>query len=457
MRAGCGNESKDMDRQDVPLCPPEVFADTGNGWSLDDFDELREIGKGKDTVIYGGCCRKLQGTEVAVKKYDKAKVSSTKLRAIKREVAIMLFLARKRVPNVVNMYGAFADSQGYYIVMEYCAGGDLLESLLKRKRAMHENAAMVQIVLPILDTLCHLHSFNIIHRDVKLENIFLDEAGKVKLGDFGLTMCTAQEAAISPVGTVEYMAPEVVCLPSVDLILSGKINARDISPTTDKVDIWALGVTLFELVSGKLPFEGPDKAGIKESILQNRMSVLPSNISEDCKSLIWDMLSYFPEDRPSAFTVRLKVSRVMKERNTKSVVKIEARTNTNATGLMGSGGVKSAASSKNSGSFIYSNLAAVDETTTAAAATPPSSPQSQAMMLTPFVLQGQQMPTIESPEVARKPSNKIFQAIRRFSRGRSDSKNSRGVVPLTMSEDVTTLAPSMKPASIMQRFLGKKM
>lgn len=47
MRAGCGNESKDMDRQDVPLCPPEVFADTGNGWSLDDFDDLREIGKGK--------------------------------------------------------------------------------------------------------------------------------------------------------------------------------------------------------------------------------------------------------------------------------------------------------------------------------------------------------------------------------------------------------------------------
>ena len=435
----------------------------------------------RDTIIYGGCCRKLQGIEVAVKKYDKSKVSSTKLRAIKREVAIMLFLARKRyvylsrqrldslskmfkysrinsscrVPNVVNMYGAFADSQGYYIVMEYCAGGDLLESLLKRKRAMHENAAMVQIVLPILDTLCHLHSFNIIHRDVKLENIFLDEAGKVKLGDFGLTMCTAQEAAISPVGTVEYMAPEVVCLPSVELILSGKINARDISPTTDKVDIWALGVTLFELVSGKLPFEGPDKAGIKESILQNRISTLPSNVSGDCKGLIWDMLSYFPEDRPSAFTLRLKVSRVMKERNAKSVVKIEARTN--ATGLEVSGGVKSPASSKNSGSFTYSNLPAVDETTTAAAATPPSSPQGQAMMLTPFVLQGQQLPTIESPEVARKPSNKIFQAIRRLSRGRSDSKNSKGVVPLVMSEDVTALGPSMRPASIMQRFLGKKM
>lgn len=349
------------------------------------------------------------------------------------------------------MYGAFADRQGYYIVMEYCAGGDLLESLLKRKRAMHENAAMVQIVLPILDTLCHLHSFNIIHRDVKLENIFLDEAGKVKLGDFGLTMCTTQEAAISPVGTVEYMAPEVVCLPSVELILSGKINARDVSPTTDKVDIWALGVTLFELVSGKLPFEGPDKAGIKESILQNKMSILPSNVSEDCKSLIWDMLSYFPEDRPSAFTLRLKVSRV-KERNAKSVVKIEAHTN--ATGLGGSGDVKSPASSKNSSSFNCSNLVAIDETTRAT--TPPSSPQSQTMMVTPFALHGQQMPTVESPEVTRKPSNKLFQAIRRLSRGRSESRSSRGAIPLTMSEDVSALTPSMKAATIMQRFLGKK-
>lgn len=184
--------------------------------------------------------------------------------------------------------------------MEYCSGGDLLEKLLRDKRPMSERRAAVHVARPLLMTLSHLHSLKIIHRDIKLENIFLDANGYVRLGDFGLTMSMRQEAAISPVGTIEYMAPEVLALPPVDIVMSGKVKAASIAPTNEKVDIWAMGVTLFELVTGRLPFEGRDKTEIKDSISSHHLAAFPSFVSPKCQGMIRAMLSFDPKMRPSA-------------------------------------------------------------------------------------------------------------------------------------------------------------
>jgi serine/threonine protein kinase len=333
---------------DQPKFPHGLFE--AKNWDIGrDFESLVEIGRGKyvlpfcwnskhdlyfvlmvmltccrDTMIYKGFCKTLNvardsssdssggcklGLEVAIKVYSKNKVSHTKLRAIKREVAMMIFFEKKRVPNTVKIYAAFADDLNYYLVMEYCSGGDLLEWILDRKKAMHERDAMKLIGLPMLDSLCHLHSMQIIHRDIKLENIFLNSEGQVKLGDFGLTMCRLQETAISPVGTVEYMAPEVVSLPSVDKIINRQIDPKTITPTDEKVDIWALGVTLYELVTGKLPFGGQDKQAIKKAILSFNLASFPESVSLECQSIILDMLSYRAEDRPSAFTTRRRIAK----------------------------------------------------------------------------------------------------------------------------------------------------
>ena len=201
---------------------------------------------------------------------------------------------------MVEFYTAFQDENYYYIVMEYCSGGDLLEYLLNGRKAMSERRCAVEVVLPLLTTLARLHELNVIHRDIKLENIFLDAYGKVRLGDFGLTMSQRQEAAISPVGTVEYMAPEVVALPSVEMVTSGRIRASTIAPTDEKVDIWALGVTIYELVTGRLPFEGKDKAEIKAAITAYHFAAFPPYVSTQCQGIIKSMLAYDREQRPGA-------------------------------------------------------------------------------------------------------------------------------------------------------------
>jgi serine/threonine protein kinase len=215
----------------------------------------------------------------------------------------LLSLSCRRVPNVVEFYTAFQDDNYYYIVMEYCPGGDLLEYLLRDRKAMSERRCAANVAFPLLATISRLHELNIIHRDIKLENIFLDASGRVRLGDFGLTMSMRQEAAISPVGTVEYMAPEVIALPSVDMVTSGRVRASTIPPTGEKVDIWALGVTLYELVTGRLPFEGKDKAEIKAAISGYKLAEFPAYVGIQCQNMICSMLAYDSVDRPAAATL----------------------------------------------------------------------------------------------------------------------------------------------------------
>ncbi|DBA66478.1 TPA: hypothetical protein ACH3X2_002450 [Trebouxia sp. C0005] len=289
-----------MDSDDADKPSTSEFAGVRHDFRPEDFTNHVVIGRGKDSTIYSATCSKLKNQQVAIKMYNKAKLSPSKMRAIKREAAMMIYMTRKRVPLITTFLAAFQDSKQIYIVMEHCAGGDLLEQLLKEGRAMTEQRVALEVALPILTSLSYIHQLRIIHRDIKLENIFIGGDGRVKLGDFGLTMSMKQEVAISPVGTVEYMAPEVVELPPVELVSNGTIAAQDIKACDEKVDIWALGVTLFELLTGQLPFEGADKPAIKAAILRGNMKPLPANLKPECVSFMSLMLARDPQDRASA-------------------------------------------------------------------------------------------------------------------------------------------------------------
>ncbi|KAK9807170.1 hypothetical protein WJX73_003400 [Symbiochloris irregularis] len=222
----------------------------------EDFTDRCVIGRGRGSTVYSAKCAALGGRPFAIKIYSKDSVSSSKLKAIRREASLMVYTTRKQVPHVTRLYGAFQDESQIWLVMELGQGGDLLQRFLKEGRIMSEARVCQRVAMPLLAALKSLHELNIIHRDVKLENIFLTAKNEVLLGDFGLSMSTKQELAVSPVGTVEYMAPEVVTLPHQDELMSGAVLVDDLVPCTNRVDIWALGVTVYELLAGRLPFTG---------------------------------------------------------------------------------------------------------------------------------------------------------------------------------------------------------
>jgi len=284
-----------------PVFPSEKYwADSAKRWSLKDFQDFEKIGKGKDTVIYKAFSKSLSKL-ICLKVYPRHGLSSSKKRAIYREIAMMNFFTQLNIPNIVQFYGSFRDTERVFLIMELCEGGDLLEVLLARKVPFSERRAIQKIAVPLLTSVACVHSLNIIHRDIKLENIFLTaDYGEVRLGDMGLTMSKLQENAISPVGTTEYMAPEVIALPTVEVIQSGRVAANCVVPNDNKVDIWAVGVTMYELLTGHLPFHGNDKMEVKANIVENKLIPPPKNLSREVRDFLKQMLAYSADDRPSA-------------------------------------------------------------------------------------------------------------------------------------------------------------
>ena len=186
--------------------------------------------------------------------------------------------------NIVKFHTTFEDDENLYLILEYCKNGDLNNFLDKREHLTEFEAQCY--LKQIIQGLKYLHDRNIIHRDLKLENIFLTENMEVKLGDFGLALQLKKDEENimdKPCGTLKYMAPE---------IFEGNHSKKS--------DIWALGIILYELLFGKLFIE-IDKKTIKTEIdeLKKFYDYNGIRISERAKNLILQMLEFDPKKRPS--------------------------------------------------------------------------------------------------------------------------------------------------------------
>ena len=211
---------------------------------------VENIGEGGMARVYRGIDTKLN-RPVAIKVlYEQFAADPDFLRRFKQEAKSA---ARLSHPNIVNIYDEGEESGLHYIVMEY-VNGCTLKDLIQRDERLNPEEA-VRILIQICDALAHAHSQNVIHRDIKPQNIMLTGEGRVKVADFGIARAAADATITygrSLLGSVYYSSPE---------------QARG-SSTDPKSDVYSLGVLFYEMLTGVVPFSGESPISIALKHLQ---------------------------------------------------------------------------------------------------------------------------------------------------------------------------------------------
>lgn len=196
--------------------------------------------------MYKGTNKENKTQQLAIKAIDKSKLSKSEVEEIHDEVKM---IQQCDHANIVNYYETYEDYKFIYLCMELCTGGELIENVAKNKNEKITEARAATIIKSLLGSLNHIHSQKIIHRDIKPENIMYDKPnGTVKFIDFGLA-CQMKGGEKDIAGTPYYLAPEV---------LTGYYDYE--------CDIWSLGVVLFQLLSGKMPFDGRSQQQLFDNI-----------------------------------------------------------------------------------------------------------------------------------------------------------------------------------------------
>jgi len=249
--------------------------------------EIRKYEKGK-YLGKGGFAKCYEFHSLESDKYLAAKIISketlSKNRAKQKLMSEIRIHRSIKTKHVVRLEHFFEDAENVYILLEMCKNQTLNE-LIRRRKKLTEIEIQCYL-LQILDALKYLHSHRIIHRDLKLGNLFLSEKMEIKVGDFGLAtkLEFEGERKRTVCGTPNYIAPE---------ILEGKEGH------SFEVDIWSVGVILFTMIVGKPPFETSDVKTTYKKIRANNYS-FPDNciISSECKNLIKSILISDPIKRP---------------------------------------------------------------------------------------------------------------------------------------------------------------
>ena len=209
------------------------------------FDVKGTLGKGKFGLVKLGI-HKLTGRKVAIKIINKQGITEQEMQLTKTEIEILKI---GQHPNIITLYDVIENEEKIYIIMEYCAGSDLFAYIEQRNFKLPEKRA-AEIIRKLSSAVYYLHSFGIIHRDVKPENILMTDNTEnvdIRLLDFGLSkIVRSGEKCTEPYGTLSYVSPEVL---------------QDI-PYDERCDLWSIGVITYLLLSGVLPFD--DENNIKE-------------------------------------------------------------------------------------------------------------------------------------------------------------------------------------------------
>uniref|UniRef100_UPI0037E8E3D8 serine/threonine-protein kinase MARK2 isoform X8 n=1 Tax=Semicossyphus pulcher TaxID=241346 RepID=UPI0037E8E3D8 len=273
-----GQESKSS-RSSMPRCRNSVATTTSEDQPhIGNYRLLKTIGKGNFAKVKLAR-HVLTGKEVAVKIIDKTQLNSSSLQKLFREVRIMKMLNH---PNIVKLFEVIETEKTLYLVMEYASGGEVFDYLVAHGR-MKEKEARAKF-RQIVSAVQYCHQKCIVHRDLKAENLLLDADMNIKIADFGFSNeFTLGNKLDTFCGSPPYAAPE--------LFQGKKYDGPE-------VDVWSLGVILYTLVSGSLPFDGQNLKELRERVLRGKYRI-PFYMSTDCENLLKKFLILNPSKRGS--------------------------------------------------------------------------------------------------------------------------------------------------------------
>uniref|UniRef100_A0A669CQ59 MAP/microtubule affinity-regulating kinase 3 n=1 Tax=Oreochromis niloticus TaxID=8128 RepID=A0A669CQ59_ORENI len=275
--------SVDDGRSEVPSrsvrsarCKNSSASGTDESPHVGNYRLLKTIGKGNFAKVK--LARHIPtGREVAIKIIDKTQLNPSSLQKLYREVRIMKILNH---PNIVKLFEVIETEKTLYLVMEYASGGEVFDYLVAHGR-MKEKEARAKF-RQIVSAVQYCHQKHIVHRDLKAENLLLDADMNIKIADFGFSNeFTVGGKLDTFCGSPPYAAPE--------LFQGKKYDGPE-------VDVWSLGVILYTLVSGSLPFDGQNLKELRERVLRGKYRI-PFYMSTDCENLLKRFLVLNPGKR----------------------------------------------------------------------------------------------------------------------------------------------------------------
>lgn len=244
-----------------------------------------DLGEGKFGLVKLGVHKKT-GEKVAIKIIKKDSMDQKDLELVRSEIDIMKLCRHK---NIVRLLDHFENSEFIFIVMEYLAGGDL-GNYSKKKKYTYSEEEVAMIIYQITVGIDYLHQYGVVHRDLKPDNIMLAKPGDIshiKIMDFGLSKIMGpQEKVADGFGTLSFVAPEVLIR----------------KPYNKEVDIWSIGITLYYILTGTLPFDDDqdNEEVIAKKIVFSKLTFYDKKwkkMSELCTDFVEKALIKDPEKR----------------------------------------------------------------------------------------------------------------------------------------------------------------
>ena len=239
---------------------------------------LDKIGSGAFGDVYLGI-NKIDKKEYAIKHISKKRVleNNCSLSIIYKEIETQIIIEH---PNIIRLYSYYENKDDIYLILEYLNKGTLFSKIRKKKKLSEKES--FHYFIQILNAINFLHENHFVHRDIKPENILLDSNNNVKLCDFGWCVnLKNNETRKTFCGTFEYMAPEIVYEENYDT----------------SVDIWALGILLYEMLHGYSPFRAKDNLigddaykDIFRNIIKLEFNIDRNDLSDECKNIIYKLL-----------------------------------------------------------------------------------------------------------------------------------------------------------------------